>query len=86
MPRNRPRHHAKTASPPKPARRRGMVTRWEPGETFGLITDDDLGTWFVSRDGGGPELARGAAVTFTGSDLPPAGKPYPHARVIRPAD
>jgi hypothetical protein len=62
-----------------------MVTRWEPGETFGLITDDDLGTWFVSRRAA-PELARGAAVTFTGSDLPPAGKPYPHARAVRVAD
>lgn len=83
MPKNHARHHAKTASPPKTPRRAGVVTRWEPGETFGLITDDDLGTWFVTRRDGGPELAHGAAVTFTGSELPPAGKRYPHARAVR---
>jgi hypothetical protein len=83
MPKNRARHHAKTASPPKTPRRHGVVTRWEPGETFGLITDDNLGTWFVSRHPRLPELARGSTVTFAGSDLPPAGKRYPHARAVR---
>jgi len=85
MPKYAPRRHPKTASPPDRPRRTGLVTRWEPGESYGFITADEDGrTWFVSRTPGVPELERGAAVTFTGSGLPPAGKRYPNAWSVQP--
>jgi len=73
---------------PAPARppRRGVVTRWTPGETYGFITGSDGGSWFVSRDSlpaGVTELPEGTSVTFGGSPTPKPGKGYPEAFRVR---
>ena len=72
---------------PAPAQpRRGAVTRWKPGDTYGFITSSDGGSWFVSRDSlpeGAMELPEGTPVTFGGSPTPKAGKAYPEALRVR---
>ena len=69
-----------------PARRRGEITRWQPGDTYGFITDADGSSWFVSRDSlpeGVSELPEGTQVQFSGSPRPRPGKGYPEARQVR---
>ncbi len=66
--------------------RSGVVTRWQPGDTYGFITSADGVSWFVSRDslhGGTTELPAGTPVAFTGSPKPKPGKGYPEALRVR---
>lgn len=66
--------------------RRGEITRWNPGETYGFVTSTEGHSWFVSRDSlpdGLLELPEGTQVTFSGSPKPKVGKPYPEALRIR---
>lgn len=79
--------------PPGPATarepRRGVITRWKPGDTYGFITSDEGVSWFVSRDslpGGTAELPEGTRVTFGGSLARKPGKGYPEALRVRVAD
>jgi cold shock CspA family protein len=55
-------------------RRRGIITRWDSGETSGFITEAVTGaSCFVSRDdlpAGARALTPGTSVTFTGSPRP----------------
>ena len=71
-------------------RRLAMVTRWNPGETYGLATSRDKITWFISRSrlrpGVAEELAEGRFVTFTGNPVPDLHQRYPHASDVRPAE
>ena len=71
-------------------RRLAMVTRWKPGETYGLATTRDKITWFISRSrlrpGVAEELAEGRFVTFTGNPVPDLHQRYPHASDVRPAE
>lgn len=62
--------------------RRGWITLWQPGASWGLATDDGGLTWFVSRDdlpAGRTELDWGTAITFQGTTRPSPGKGYPRA-------
>ena len=67
--------------------RQGTVTRWNPGDSSGFITETGTGaSWFASRDDlpdGTPALQPGTPVTFTGSPRPKPGKRYPQAHTIR---
>lgn len=67
-------------------RRRGVITKWNPGSEYGFLTADDGPTWFASaRDTPGQAtLPPGTPVTFTGDPAAPAGKSYPRARAILP--
>jgi cold shock CspA family protein len=79
---------ARPPGPPHKGRqdRRGEITRWNRGETYGFITSTEGHSWFVSRDslpGGLLELPEGTQVTFSGSPKPKIGKPYPEALRVR---
>lgn len=66
--------------------RQGVITRWNPGDSYGFITGSDGASWFVSRDSlpdGRTELPEGTPVTFSGSTRPKAGKAYPEAIRLR---
>jgi cold shock CspA family protein len=66
--------------------RHGVITRWNPGDTYGFVTSSDGVSWFVSRDSlpdGRAELPEGTAVTFGGSPKPKFGKAYPGALRVR---
>lgn len=67
--------------------RRGVVTRWRTGETYGFIDEAETGaTWFVSReDEAEPpaSLAECDVVEFSGSPLPAPRRRYPTAGNIR---
>ena len=66
--------------------RHGVITRWNPGDTYGFVTSPDGVSWFVSRDSlpdGRTELPEGTAVTFGGSPKPKSGKAYPEALRVR---
>lgn len=92
-----PADHARAGAPradqprrPAPARspRHGVVTRWNPGETYGFITSPDGTSWFVSRDSlpaGTTELPEGTPVIFGGSPVPRPSKGYPEALRVRTA-
>jgi cold shock CspA family protein len=90
----KPRGDKETEPPKRPASspsrqaRHGVITRWEPGDTYGFITSADGDSWFVSRDSlpdGVTELTEGTPVTFSGSAKPRAGKGYPEALRIEVA-
>src|SRR5262249_4361858 len=72
---------------PSTGRRQGTITRWNPGDTSGFITEAGTGTsWFASRDDladEGSVLPPGTLVAFSGSPRPAPGKRYPRARTIR---
>jgi uncharacterized LabA/DUF88 family protein len=82
-----PVHVAPAQAGPSPGRRQGTITRWNPGETSGFITEAGTGiSWFASRDDlpdGISALPPGTLVTFNGSPRPVPGKRYPRARAIR---
>lgn len=68
------------------ARRRGVITSWDPASEYGFLTTDDDLTWFASirHTPGQAPLPPGTPVTFTGDPAAPAGKSYPRARAILP--
>lgn len=69
--------------------RYGVITRWNPGDTYGFATSSEGVSWFVSRDSladGETELPEGTPVTFRGSPKPKPGKGYPEALGVRIAD
>lgn len=81
------RRRPKFRSAGSPDRLTGTVTRWDPGASYGMITGDDGGSYFLSAADlprGRESLAVGTAVTFT-SGAPAPGKRYPRARQARPA-
>jgi hypothetical protein len=82
--RHKPAGKQAAGNPP----RRGVITRWPPGETCGFITEDGTGvSWFVSRDDLRPRaggLPAGTGVIFNGlPDRFEPGKKYPRARSVR---
>jgi hypothetical protein len=76
-----PVHIAPAQAGPSPGRRHGTITRWNPGETSGSITEACTGTsWFASRADLADEVSAlppGALVTLNGSPMPVPGKRYP---------
>jgi cold shock CspA family protein len=69
-----------------PDRLTGVVTRWEPGDSYGFITGDDGATYFLSASDLPPRrdsLPVGAALTFTSAAAPAPGRRYLRARAVR---
>jgi cold shock CspA family protein len=65
---------------------KGIVTRWEDGDTYGFITCEDKATYFLSDTDlprGHRSLPVGTAVTFVPANNPQPGKRYPRARTVR---
>lgn len=87
-PAGKPLPEAEPRLPQRPQERRGEITRWNPGDTYGFITSGEGQSWFASRDSlpvGLLEMPPGTQVVFSGSPKPKIGKPYPEALRIRVA-
>jgi cold shock CspA family protein len=70
-------------------RLRGIVTRWQDGETYGFITSEDKTSYFLSDADlprGHASLPPGTVVTFAPASNPQPGKRHPRARAVRLAD
>lgn len=69
--------------------RRGVITRWRAGETYGFINEDGTGAvWFVSREEKPKPpvgLAERDVVEFSGNPLPEPKRRYPTAGNVRRA-
>lgn len=71
------------------ARLKGIVTRWQAGDTYGFITSEDKTSYFLSETDlprGHKSLPAGTAVTFTPASNPQPGKRHPRAREVQLAD
>jgi hypothetical protein len=67
-------------------RRTGLITRWEPNDSYGFATDSSGLRWFVSiRDlpPGLDQLPVNTVVSFAGSPHCAPGKKHPRAYSIR---